>query len=155
MSLAANRPRYRPPTGNGQCHGHNASGGCSRLISRPAGNAAGTCGSSPAMRRQQSLNGIWTISATLRRPSIRHLRAERRRRAIAWSDRFVLFVITRATVQGRAVFGLRRDAPAFSGERGRFTRLNDERVGPAPPDGRHDPPSADRIQLAPTASLLP
>jgi hypothetical protein len=28
-------------------------------------------------------------------------------------------------VQGRAVFGLRRDAPAFSGERGRFTRLND------------------------------
>jgi len=27
-------------------------------------------------------------------------------------------------------------------------------VGPAPPDGRHDPPSADRIQLAPTVSRL-
>jgi hypothetical protein len=65
----------------------------------------------------------------LRRPSIRRIRAERRRRAIAWSDRFVLFVTTRATVQGRAVFGLRRDAPAFSGERGKFTRLNDEGSG--------------------------
>jgi hypothetical protein len=40
-----------------------------------------------------------------------------------------LFITTRATVQGRAVFGLRRDAPAFSGERGRFTRLNDEGSG--------------------------
>jgi hypothetical protein len=62
------------------------------------------------------------------RPSvrIRHIRAGRRRRAIAWSERFVVFVTTRATVQGRAGFGLRRDALAFPGERRGFTRLNDE-----------------------------
>jgi len=33
-------------------------------------------------------------------------------RVIAWSDRFVLFVTTRATVQGRAGVGRRRDPPA-------------------------------------------
>ena len=69
---------------------------------------------------------IISRSTTLRSRSIRRIRAERRRRAIAWSDRFVLFVTTRATVQGRAGLGLRRDAPAFSGERARFTRLTDE-----------------------------
>ncbi|MDH4316259.1 MAG: hypothetical protein OEW68_15640, partial [Gammaproteobacteria bacterium] len=73
---------------------------------------------------------------------------------IAWSDRFVLFLTTRATVQGRAGVGLRRDAPAFPGEREGCTRLNDERVGPAPPDGGPDLPSADRLQLAPTVSPL-
>ena len=55
--------------------------------------------------------------------------AERRRRAIAWSDRFVLFITTRAPLQGRAAFGSRRDAPAFSSERGRFTRLDDQGSG--------------------------
>jgi hypothetical protein len=40
--------------------------------------------------------------------------------------RFVMFVTTRTTMQGRAGVGLRRDAPAFPGERARFTRLNDE-----------------------------
>ena len=45
------------------------------------------------------------------------------------SDRFVLFVTTRATVQGRAGLGLRRDAPAFPAERARFTRLTDEGSG--------------------------
>ncbi len=38
--------------------------------------------------------------------------------------------------------GLRRDAPAFLGETARFTPLNDERVGPAPPDGGPDLPSS-------------
>ena len=80
------------------------------------------------------------------RPSIRHIRAARRRRAIAWSDRFVLFLTTRATAQGRAGVGLRRDAPAFLGETARSTRLNDERIGPAPPDGGPDLPSSARFQ---------
>jgi len=40
-----------------------------------------------------------------------------------------MFVTARAIVQGRAGFGLRRDAPAFPGERGRFTRLNDKGSG--------------------------
>ena len=57
---------------------------------------------------------------------IRRIRAERRPKAIAWSDRFVLFVTTRATAQGRAGLGLRRDAPAFPGEGRGFTRLTDE-----------------------------
>ncbi|MDA0681000.1 MAG: hypothetical protein O2880_11780, partial [Proteobacteria bacterium] len=43
--------------------------------------------------------------------------------------RFVMLVTTRATVQGRAAVGLRRDAPVFPGERGRFRRLNDEGSG--------------------------
>ena len=60
---------------------------------------------------------------------IRRIQAERRRRAISWSDRFVLFVPTRAPLQGRAGFGWRRDASAFPGERERFTRLNDEGSG--------------------------
>ena len=47
----------------------------------------------------------------------------------AMFDCFVLYVTTRATVQGRAGFGLRGDPPAFPGERGRFTRLNDEGSG--------------------------
>jgi len=59
-------------------------------------------------------------------PSIRRIRAGRRRRAIAWSDRFVLFVTTPATARERAGFGLRRDAPAFPGERGGFMHLNDD-----------------------------
>ncbi len=42
---------------------------------------------------------------------------------------FAMFVTARAIVQGRAGFGLRRDAPAFPGERGRFTRLNDKGSG--------------------------
>jgi len=50
-------------------------------------------------------------------------------RAIAWSERFVLFITTRATMQGRAGVGLRRDAPAFPGEREGFARLNDEGSG--------------------------
>jgi len=37
---------------------HNASGGCSLLISRHAGNAAAGCVSSPASKRRRSLNGI-------------------------------------------------------------------------------------------------
>ena len=82
----------------------------------------------------------------LRSPSIRHIQAERRRRAIAWSDRLVLFVTTRATVQGRVGVGLRRDAPAFPGGRGRFTCLTDKRAGPAPPDGSLDLPSLARFQ---------
>lgn len=93
-------------------------------------------------------SGFWTISATLRSPSIRRIRAAHRRRAIAWSERSVLFATTRATVQGRAGVGLRRDPPAFPGARGRFTHLNDERVGPAPPDGGLDLPSSARFQPA-------
>ena len=38
----------------------------------------------------------------------RRIRAERRQKAIAWSDRCVLFITTRATVPGRAAVGLRR-----------------------------------------------
>ena len=34
----------------------------------------------------------------------------------------------------------------FSGARGSFTRLNDERVGPAPHDGGLDQPSSARLQ---------
>ncbi len=149
--LPPNAPRFRSATGSGRCHGHNASSGCSlstltnrqdRRFARPkaaakrsgtgtcpmkpASNAAAACASSPASSNPQSSSGFWNISAILWSPSIRHIRAAHRRRAIAWSDRFVLFVTTRATVQGRAVFGLRRDAPAFSGEKGRFTRLNHE-----------------------------
>ena len=91
------------------------------------------------------MNGFWNTSATRQRSSIQHIRAGRRRRAIAWSDRVVLFVTTRATVQGQAGVGLRRDAPAFPGERGRFTHLNDEGGGPAPPDdGLGLPSSAHR-----------
>jgi len=127
--LPLNVARYRSATGNGQCHGHNASGGCSLSISRPAGNAVAACVSSPASRHQPSLNGFSSTSALMPGPSIRHIRAGRRRRAIAWSDCCVLFVNTRATVQGRAGFGLRRDAPAIPGERGRFTRLNHEGSG--------------------------
>jgi len=91
------------------------------------------------------------------RTSIRHIRAERRQRAIAWSDRFVLFLTTRATVQGRAVVGLHRDAPAFSGERGRFARLNDKgrgRLRPMAASIRSRRPAFSRFQLAPTVSLL-
>ena len=73
--------------------------------------------------------------------------------AIAWSDRCVLFIATRATAQGRAGVGLRRDAPAFLGARRRFTCLNDERVGPAPPYGGLDLPSPARFRLAPTPLL--
>ena len=40
-----------------------------------------------------------------------------------------MFVTTRATVQGRAGFGLRHDAPAFPGEWEGFTCLNDEESG--------------------------
>lgn len=76
--------------------------------------------------------------------STRRLRAGRRRRASAWSDRFVLFITTRATVQGRAGVGLRREAPACRGERRKFTRLND--------DGSR--PSSARFQLAPPISHL-
>ena len=38
---------------------------------------------------------------------------------------FVMLVTTRATARERAGVGLRRDALAFPGERGRFTCLND------------------------------
>ena len=36
--------RYRSATGNGRCHGHNASSGYSPSTLRPADNAAGSCG---------------------------------------------------------------------------------------------------------------
>jgi hypothetical protein len=72
----------------------------------------------------EELSGFSSTSAVMPGPSIRRIRAERRRRAIAWSDRFVLFVTTPAAARERAGVGLRRDAPAFPGERGRFTRLN-------------------------------
>jgi hypothetical protein len=105
----------------------------------------------------QSSIGFLNISATLRRPSIRRIRAERRRRAIAWSDRFVLFITTRATVQGRAGVCLRRDAPAFPGARGSFTRLNDEESDRlrmmAASICRHQL-ALSRFPLAPTVSLL-
>ena len=86
--------------------------------------------------------------------SIRRIRAERRQRATVYSDRFVMFVTIRATVQGRVGFGLDREAPGFSDERGRFTRLTDERLGPALPDGGLDLRSSARFQRAPTVSLL-
>ena len=60
---------------------------------------------------------------------IRRIRAERRLRAIAWSGRFVLFLTTRAPLQGRAGVDSCRDAPAFPGEREGFTCLNDEGSG--------------------------
>ena len=84
-------------------------------------------------------------------------RAERRRRAIAWSDRFVLFLTTRATVQGRAGVDSCRDAPAFPGERGRFTRLNDEgsdRLRQMAASICRHQLALSRFQLAPTVSLL-
>jgi hypothetical protein len=88
---------------------------------------------------------------------IRRIRAERRRRAIAWSDRFVLFVTTRATAQGRAGLGLRRDAPAFPGEGRGFTRLTDEgsgRLRKMAASICRRRPAFSRFQLAPTVSLL-
>ncbi len=48
---------------------------------------------------------------------------------IAWFDRFVLFLTTRAPLQGRAGVDSCRDAPAFPGEREGFTRLNDKASG--------------------------
>ena len=78
-------------------------------------------------------------------------------RLIAQSDRCVLFNTTRAIVQGRAGVGLRRDATAFPGERGRFTRLNDERSGRlremAASIGRRQP-GFNRFQLASTIAVL-
>jgi len=180
--LPPNAPRFRSATGSGRCHGHNASSGCSlstltnrqdRRFARPkaaakrsgtgtcpmkpASNAAAACASSPASSNPQSSSGFWAISATRRCPSIRRIRAERRRRATAWSERSVLSITTRATVQGRAAFGLRRDAPAFPAERKGFTCPSD--AGP----GRlremaasicRRRPGFGRYKLAPTVSLL-
>ena len=54
--------------------------------SRPAGNAAGGCASSPASRRRQSLSGFsGTLVATVSR-LIRRIRVARHRRRIGWSD---------------------------------------------------------------------
>jgi hypothetical protein len=60
-------------------------------------------------------------------------------------------------VPGRAVVGLRRDALAFPGERGRFTRLNDEGSGRLRELGAsicRRRPGFSRLQLAPTVSRL-
>jgi hypothetical protein len=43
-----------------------------------------------------------------------------------------MFFATKASMQGPAGFGLRRDAPAFPRDMARLTRLADERLGPAP-----------------------
>jgi hypothetical protein len=76
---------------------------------------------------------------------------------IAWSDRFVLFLTTRATLQGRAGVDSCRDAPAFPGEWEGFTRLKDEGSGRlrkmAASICRHRP-AFSRFQFAPTVSLL-
>ena len=55
----------------------NVSSGCSPSTSRPAGNAAGGSGSSPASRRQRSLNGFSCTSAATPSPSIPRIRAAR------------------------------------------------------------------------------
>jgi len=60
----------------------------------------------------------------------------------------------RAIVQGWAGFGLRRDAPAFPGDKGTIHAPERQGVGPAPPDGGLELPSSARIQLAATISLL-
>jgi hypothetical protein len=68
--------------------------------------------SSPALRHQPSLNGFSSTLAAPQNPSIRRIRAGRRQSAIVWSDRFVLFVTTPATLQGRAGVGLRHQIAA-------------------------------------------
>ncbi|MDA0994783.1 MAG: hypothetical protein O3A13_14280 [Proteobacteria bacterium] len=65
-----------------------------------------------------------------------------------------MLVTTRATVQGRAGFGLRSDTPVFPGERGEIHAPERRGVGPAPPDGGLDLGSSARFQLAPTVSVL-
>jgi hypothetical protein len=71
--------------------------------------------------------------------------------------RFVLFLTARPTLQGRAGVDSCRDAPAFPGETGRFTRLNDEGSGRlrrmAASICRHQL-ALSRFQLAPTVSRL-
>ena len=93
-------------------------------------------------------------------PSIRHIRAEHRRKAIAWSDRFVSFVTTRATVPERAGVGSCRDEPVIRRHfcaKAEDSRLNDERSGrlrsTAASNGRRRP-GFSQFQLAPTVSRL-
>jgi hypothetical protein len=64
------------------------------------------------------LNGFSNTSTVMPSASIRRIRAVHRQSAIAWSDRFVMFAATRATVQERSGFDLRLDAPAIPGQRG-------------------------------------
>jgi hypothetical protein len=76
---------------------------------------------------------------------------------VAWSDRFVLFLTTRPTLQGRAGVDSCRDAPAFPGERGRFRRLSDEgsdRLRQMAASICRHQLALSRFQLAPTVSLL-